>query len=119
IPAVGTDAWCQAERQLLDATALDAEHVQAAAAHLDLVPDARQSAEPAEHEATDRGVVLIRKRQPEDVIQLGDRYAADEVGRTVRHGLEAGFRFIRLVGNLAHDLLEQILDRDDARRAAE
>jgi hypothetical protein len=98
---------------------LHLEDAQGAAADGDLVADPRDAAEPAQHEAAHRRVVLVRQLQLVPLVQLGD--AKPPLMSTSPSGPAVQLRrlLVQLVLDLADDLLDDVLDGDDALGAAE
>src|SRR5438034_2058688 len=102
----------------LDARALDFEHLETAAVVLDLVALLGRSAQEAEDEAADRVVVLDRQGALELLVEVVDRERPVDAHPAVGQPLDRLVREIELVLDLADDLLEQILERDDPLQIA-
>ncbi|MEO6331799.1 MAG: hypothetical protein ABIV11_06130, partial [Gemmatimonadaceae bacterium] len=89
------------------------------AARSDTVAGRGKSAERSENVASDRGIVLVGYFESEALVQIADVRAA-RYQRLPAARFDRLFRWvIVLVEDLANDLLEQILHRDDARGSAE
>ena len=77
-----------------------------------------RAAEPAEDEARDRVVVLLRHRLVELLVEVVDRERAVDADAPLVELLDRLVRQVVLVLDLADDLLEEVLERDDAGDAA-
>ena len=85
---------------------------------LDRVARLGLMAEQAEDEARDRVVVLDGQVDPELLVEVVDRERPVDVDRLVVDPLDRLVREVELVLDLADDLLEQVLERDDPLEAA-
>src|SRR6266545_3313881 len=103
----------EGDRQLLDARALDLVDAEAQAVVLDLVAALRRAPELAEDEAADRVVVLLRQLDAELLVEVVDREGAVDADRVGVEPLDGLVRQVELVLDLADDLLEHVLERDD------
>ena len=97
-----------------DARAVDRGDVELDVADLDAVADRRRAAELAEDDAADRVVILVRELAVEALVELLDRQAALDAVAIRPEAHDRGVLGIELVVDLADDLLEQILERDEA-----
>ena len=80
---------------------------------------ARDAAE-SQHQVPGDGLRLVRgKLDPELLLDVVEPEAAVEQIRPLARGHEAGLLLVELVLDLAEQLLDRVLDRHDARRAAE
>ena len=102
----------------LDPRALDVEHREAQAVGSDLVAGLRGPADQVEHVAGDGVVVLVLERRAELLVEVVDRERAVDPDRRLVDPLDRLVRQVELVLDLADDLLEQVLERDDALRRA-
>ena len=84
----------------------------------DLVPDLGRAPELPEDVAGDGVVVLVVDRRAELLVEVVDRERAVDADRRLVDALDRLVREIELVLDVAHDLLEQVLERDDAGRRA-
>ena len=108
----------QVHRERLDAPPVHLAHGEHRVARRHAVAHDRQPAERAEDVAADRRVLVVGHLEAEPLVELPDvRRARDQhVGVRIRR--RQLLRLVVLVEDLADDLLEQILHRHDARRAA-
>ena len=81
-------------------------------------PGLGRAAELAEDEAGDRVVVLLGQVAAEALVEVVDRERAVDPHRVVVDPLDGLVRQVELVLDLADDLLEQVLERDDALHRA-
>ena len=101
-----------------DARAVDGGDVELDVVDLHAVADLRRAPELAEDDAADGVVVVVRQVALEALVELLDRQAAldpVEVGPEAHDRRVLGIEF---VVDLADDLLEQVLQRDEARDRA-
>jgi hypothetical protein len=75
------------------------------------------AAEDVQHPAPDRVEVLVRDGQPRHGIEVADRHLRRHAPRPLVHGLGQALLGLELVSDLAHDLLQEVLQREQARRA--
>ena len=80
---------------------------------LDLVAGLGRAAQHPEDEAAERVVVLDRQRDAELLVEVVDRERAVDAHAAVLEPLDRLVRQVELVLDLADDLLEQVLERDD------
>jgi hypothetical protein len=85
---------------------------------VDLVALIGRTPQQAEHETGDRVVVLDRQLDFELLIEVVDREGPVDPDGSFVHLLDRFVRKVELVLDLAHDLLEKILQRDDSNRRA-
>jgi hypothetical protein len=78
------------------------------------VPDARQAAERPEHEPPDGVPGLIGQLDPERRTEVGDVHPTVHPPAPLTDRLEHGSLVVVLVDDLPDDLLEDVLDGDDA-----
>ena len=84
----------------------------------DVVTDFGRAAEQAEDEARHRVVVLDREVGAEALVEVVDRERPVDLDRVLVHLLDRLIGEVELVLDLADDLLQQILKRDDALHLA-
>ena len=72
----------------------------------------------AEDVAGDRVVVLVLERRPELLVEVVDRERAVDADRRLVDPLDRLVGQVELVLDVADDLLEQVLERDDPHRRA-
>src|SRR5439155_7996394 len=110
--AVAT-ALLERDGEAVDARAFDLDDLEAHAVVGDLVAGLRGAAEEAEDEAGHRVVVLVREVGPEPLVEVVDRKRPVDPDRVLVDLLDRLVREVELVLDLADDLLEQVLERDD------
>src|ERR671919_1402119 len=98
----------------LDARAVDLDHLEAEAVIGDLVASLGGSSELPEDEACNRVVVLLWQLLLELLVEVVDRERAVDAQAPVLEPFQRLVREVVLVLDLADDLLEQVLERDDA-----
>src|SRR4029079_15699701 len=98
----------------LDARAAGLEHAEADLVLRDLVTDLGRAAEMPEHEPRDRVEVLSFQTCPELLVEVVDRERPVDPDRRLAQPLDQLVREIELVLDVADDLLEQVLEGDDA-----
>src|SRR4051794_18546967 len=104
--------------QPLDARSLDFVDAEAHAVGLALVADPGGAPEHAEDEPGDRVVVLLRQLAAELLVEVVDGECPVDADRVVVDALDRFVRKVELVLDLADDLLEHVLERDDPLHAA-
>src|SRR3712207_1347890 len=100
--------------EALDSRPVDRHHVETQAVPAHLVALLGRTAELAEHEACDRVVVLERHRLGETLVEVVDRERAADPHPAVVDLLDGLVGQVELVLDLAHDLLEHVLQGHDA-----
>ena len=91
---------------------------EAQAVRLDRGARDRDQPEVLGHQAADAVDVLLLDVEAEQLVEVVDRVARGDPGRAVVELLDLDLLLVVLVGDLADDLLEDVLDRDQAGRAA-
>ena len=99
--------------EAVDALALERVDVEEHAVVRDLVAGLGGTAELPEDEAADRVVVLVGEVAGELLVEVVDGERAVDADGVVADALDGLVRQVELVLDLADDLLEQILERDD------
>src|SRR6266568_4003405 len=104
--------------QLGDAATVDRGHDEAKALDVDGVADLRDAAEAAEDHPADRVVWLVGEIEPQPLARVGQRHqAVDEEGAAFL--AEERTLAVELVLDLADELLDDVLEGDEAGGAAE
>src|SRR5579884_398276 len=116
--ATGLGPLLERDRDPLDPVSLHLEHVEPHPVVGDVVARLRRPPELAEHEAGDRVEVLVRQVGAEAVVELVDREHPVHPVRVFADLLDGLLGHVELVLDLAHDLLEQVLERRDADHRA-
>src|SRR4029079_2512638 len=101
-----------------DATALGLEHLDVETVEIELLPDHGHAAELRQQVAADRAEALARDVDAQPAVQLGDGDLPAEHEHAVPLVLDGLGLDVVLVPDLADDLLEQILNRNQAPGAA-
>src|SRR6266498_3650500 len=97
-----------------DAALVGLEHGQGVAGDLELLADERDAVHGRQDEPRD-GLEVARWQAPvERIVQVLDPVAPGHPIAAIRQSLHHGRRPIMLVADLAHDLLDDVLDRHDA-----
>ena len=104
--------------ELPDPRAVDLEHAEAEAVRAHLVADLRRTSELAEHEPGHRVEVLLLERRVELLVEVVDRVRAVDANVRVVDALDRRVGQVELVLDVADDLLEQVLERDDPLHVA-
>src|SRR5262249_38332314 len=102
----------------LDPRALDVEDLEARSVVLDLVAALRRPAQEPEDEPADGVVILDRQLSVELLVEVVDRERAVDPPPALGQLLDRLVRAVELVLDLADDLLQQILERDDPLEVA-
>ena len=97
-----------------DARAIDLAHGEAEAVVGDHVARTRRAAELAEQKAADRRVVFVRQATAEALVEVLDAEGGLEPHAVGSQTDDLAVRQVELVVDLADDLLQEILERDDA-----
>src|ERR671936_441906 len=100
--------------QALDAGAVDVDDLEAKAIMQHLVAGLGRAAKSAEDEPGDRVVVLLRELLTELLVEVVGREGALEADSAVGEALDRLVGQVVLVLDLADDLLQQVLERDEA-----
>src|SRR5579862_810985 len=99
--------------ETVDALPLDGVHPEDDPVVRHLVARLGGTSEQAEHESSDRVVVLIGQVDVELLVEVVDRERAVDPDRVVVDPLDGLVRQVELVLDLTDDLLDEILERDD------
>src|SRR5215213_11841118 len=106
------------DREAIDSLALHRVDVEHDAVVRDLVARRGGATEPAEDEAGDRVVVLLRQVDLELLVEVVDRERPADADPVLVEPLDRLVREVELVLDLAHDLLQHVLERDDSLHRA-
>src|SRR5690606_16427840 len=87
------------------------------ATHLHDVAGPSYPTHPLDQETGERGVARLRQLQAEPFVDLVDAGAARNHPRTFRNGTDGLEIRVVLIPDVADDLLDQVFERDETRRA--
>ncbi len=111
-------ACVRAHNHLAHGALVGAAHFDGQAPEPQTLADGRDAPEVGQHQSRDRLVVAEREAPREEAVQPLDLHRTLDADAAVGERLVQHLALIVLVLDLTDDLLEQILDRDDADRAA-
>ena len=89
------------------------------AVDLDLVPGLRHRPDAVLDQAVDRDPFVLRQLDLQDAIEIVDRDVPVDQRPIARQALDGGARSVVFILDFADDLLEDVLQRDDAGEPAE